>query len=670
MHRHRIFVKLGEGVFGDLGSNKRVSVAIASDPGGKTEIRVGVFAFQIGRVPAGIGPGQLERPIKPDDHLGEGFGEIGEGVAKLFLDRRTLHENLAGVPESLEFGAQGIGNATTIVGVAFGGFKSTKLLVNRLVPDANGGPFGFSGVCGENGLDPDFFESGDGVSFGQAVLDKAVDDRWPEALDCFGAVGTATGTPETPGNSFLNNVQEFEANGEKLCALAFAARRDPLSRLFSFLPRNERAEFVVQRQGIGQHRGGFGKTFVQFTETSLKIALILDIVGHPAAMMLRIGGGRKDRSFFRGDLLLITVMKKITSLLCAVTGLGFAETTTVYVGTGKEGLFSLDLNEKTGEMTNRKQLVNGRGMGFQELNSDGTVIVSTYQKDGKGAVSSYKITKDGVEEVSVSTYEGRGLCHVSLDQTEKVLFGADYGGGQVVSFPVNQAKIGDVATLAKHKGSSVNEKRQSKPHAHSMYAGPANRFAYAPDLGIDLVKFYAFGADGKLTDKGGFKVPPGSGPRHMKFGRKGKFAYVLNELTLTVSVFSRNEKTGELVSMETVSVLPKGGDGGEMSCSEIRVSADGRFLYTANRDLRNEKRDSISVMSVGADGKVKLVETSPAKVWIPRNINLSPSGDWLLVAGQRSNEVTSHRIDKKTGKISFSGHSAEMPAAMCINFAK
>jgi 6-phosphogluconolactonase len=107
-----------------------------------------------------------------------------------------------------------------------------------------------------------------------------------------------------------------------------------------------------------------------------------------------------------------------------------------------------------------------------------------------------------------------------------------------------------------------------------------------------------------------------------------------------------------------------------MTCSEIRVSQDGKFIYTANRDLANRGRDSISVLSVHDEGTLQHLQTAPAKVWIPRNINLSPSGDWLLVAGQKSHEVTSHRINKSTGKIQFSGHRAQVPVAMCINFSK
>ena len=363
-------------------------------------------------------------------------------------------------------------------------------------------------------------------------------------------------------------------------------------------------------------------------------------------------------------------MKKILMILGLLGGQVSGESTRVFVGTGKEGLFELQLNETTGALTERKQLVKGAGMGFQEVNQAGTVIYSTYRKGGEGAVSSYRITKDGVEEIAVQNYEGKGLCHVSLDSTEKVLFGADYGGGAVVSFPVEGGAIGQFASFVKHRGSSVNKKRQTSPHAHSMYSGPDNRFAYAPDLGIDQVKFYAFGKDGKLTDQGGFKTPPGAGPRHMKFGRSGDFAYVLNELSLSVSVFARDKESGKLTLKETVSVFPEGTEGAEMSCSEIRVSGDGRFLYTGNRDLSDKSRDSVSVLAVSEDGGLQHVQTSPAKAWIPRNINLSPSGDWLLVAGQRSNEVTSHRIDKKTGKITFSGHRAEVPAAMCINFGK
>ena len=386
--------------------------------------------------------------------------------------------------------------------------------------------------------------------------------------------------------------------------------------------------------------------------------------------MLRFRKAGKDLSFRLGFVLLIKGMKKIICAAVSLIGIFQAQSTLVYVGTGADGIYTLELNKKTGALSNRQHVVKGEGMGFQELNKKGSIIFSTYRKAGKGAVAAYSLEGGEFTEVSSQIYDGRGLCHVSIDANEKVLFGADYGGGKVVSFPIAGGRIGVVASLMQHKGSSVNKKRQEGPHAHSIYAGPDNKFAYAPDLGIDQVKFYAFDAKGKLTDKGGFKSIPGSGPRHMKFGKDGSHAYVLNELTLTVTGFSRDRKSGVLTMKNTVSVFPSGAETEKISCSEIRVSQDGKFIYTANRDLTEEGRDSLTVLSVAQDGSLKHLETTPAAVWIPRNINLSPSGDWLLVAGQKSNEVTSHRIDKKTGKISFSGKSAEVPKAMCINFAR
>jgi len=381
---------------------------------------------------------------------------------------------------------------------------------------------------------------------------------------------------------------------------------------------------------------------------------------------------RKDGAFDEGDLLLISGMKKTFLTSLALAGFAFADSTVVFVGSGSDGIYTLKLDETSGALTDRQQPVKGNDMSFQELRSDGKVIFSTKSVEKAGGAASFSVEGAKLTLLSEQSYEGRGLCHVSLDRKDGVLFGADYGGGKVVSFPVGQdGKIGPVASLFTHVGSSVNPQRQKEPHAHSVFVGPDNKFAYAPDLGMDQVKFYSFDATSAvMKDEGGFAVPAGSGCRHMKFGKEGQFAYVLNEFNLTVTTFARSNKTGRLTQLKTVSVLPKGGDASEMSCSEIRVSQDGKFLYTANRDLTEKKRDSVSVLKVGAEGALDHVQTAPAEVWIPRNINLSPSGDWLLVAGQNSHEVTSHKVDQKTGKLTFSGHRVEVPTAMCINFAK
>jgi 6-phosphogluconolactonase len=90
-------------------------------------------------------------------------------------------------------------------------------------------------------------------------------------------------------------------------------------------------------------------------------------------------------------------------------------------------------------------------------------------------------------------------------------------------------------------GSGLNLDRQAGPHAHFIQATNDNKFVMTADLGIDKILINRLDAKtGSLTPAGsGFaKLEPGSGPRHFAFNSSGKFVYVLNELTSTVTTFS------------------------------------------------------------------------------------------------------------------------------------
>jgi 6-phosphogluconolactonase len=154
----------------------------------------------------------------------------------------------------------------------------------------------------------------------------------------------------------------------------------------------------------------------------------------------------------------------------------------------------------------------------------------------------------------------------------------------------------------------------------------------------------------------------------MKFGNDGQLAYVLNELSVEISLFTRNPKTGKLTLQKTVSTLPQGVDKSDITCSEIQISHDGKYIYCANRDISNQGRDSLSVFSIQKGEDLALIQTIGAKVHIPRHINLDPSGKWLLVAGQQSNNVPVFHIDPTSGKLSFTGHQITVPKAMCVEF--
>ena len=359
-------------------------------------------------------------------------------------------------------------------------------------------------------------------------------------------------------------------------------------------------------------------------------------------------------------------------------GMTVAESISVYVGSSEKGIYRTELNGETGKLSKPVLAVEVERASFLVMDKAGKRLFSTAGTRGDdGKVSSDRVAGYAVQEdgsLKLQNYEsshGKGICFVGLDATEKVLLAANYGSGGVAIFPAQEdGGLYRSRSAHQHEGSSVNEARQKGPHAHSIYAGPENKFVYVPDLGIDEVVIYKMdAASAEMSRAGAAKMPPGSGPRHMKFGKDGKQAYVLAEMFLDVVVFDRNSKDGSLKQKEVVSVFLPDGDKKKMSCSEILVSGDGRFVYTANRDLAGQGRDSLSVLTVGEGGTLTHLQTVAAEVHIPRNINLSPDGKWLLVAGQVSGGVPTFKVGGD-GKLEFSGNRAEVPKAMCVVFGK
>jgi len=249
----------------------------------------------------------------------------------------------------------------------------------------------------------------------------------------------------------------------------------------------------------------------------------------------------------------------------------------VYIGSNQEGIYSSWLNVKTGALTEPHREVALNGTGFLVMRPDHQRLYATgVDSQKKAIVVAFSIGEKGaLTEMNRQDARGKRLCHVSLDACTKVLMAANYGEGNVTSYLLNQdGGIAPLVSLQQHQGASANPKRQTGPHAHSI--------------------------SGQLTLSSEVSLPPGSGPRHLKFSKNGKLAYVLNELSVNITVFDRNSKTGTLTSRQTISVLDEAVDQKQMTCSEIQVSKDGRFAYCATRDLRMSGRDTLTVLAVKA----------------------------------------------------------------------
>ncbi len=117
---------------------------------------------------------------------------------------------------------------------------------------------------------------------------------------------------------------------------------------------------------------------------------------------------------------------------------------------------------------------------------------------------------------------------------------------------------------------------------------------------------------------------------------------------MTSSVFFYEEEDGEYKLRQKISALPTGFDG-ENTAAAIRISADGKYLFTSNRG-----DDSIAQFRVRKDGKLELLSIVKTGGRTPRDIALfghlsdgSGKKSYLIAANQDSRELTALRWNEE-----------------------
>jgi 6-phosphogluconolactonase len=360
--------------------------------------------------------------------------------------------------------------------------------------------------------------------------------------------------------------------------------------------------------------------------------------------------------------------------LAAVSALS-ADSLFVYFGTytGEEnaskGIYCSMLDLETGKLSNPKLVAETRNPSFLEIHPNGKYLYAVGEGGDAGSVNAYKIDRNTgfLKFLNQEPSGGRGPCHLSIDFAGKNLLVANYSSGNVSVIPISgDGRLRKPTGFAQHTGSSINPERQDKPHAHSINVSPDSRYAFAADLGIDKIMIYALDIDKGtiVTNKFGFvKLSPGAGPRHFSFHPNGKYAYVINELSGTVTAFSYDSSTGSLSEIQTITTLPD--QFNEFNkCAEVRVHPNGKFLYGSNRG-----HDSIVIYRIDpAKGTLTLVGHETTDIKTPRNFNIDPTGKFCLVANQDSDSVIVFRIDPATGMLDRTGHKINLGKPVCVRF--
>jgi 6-phosphogluconolactonase len=285
-----------------------------------------------------------------------------------------------------------------------------------------------------------------------------------------------------------------------------------------------------------------------------------------------------------------------------------------------------------------------------------------------GFVSAFSFNKANGQLNFINKQEsgGKHPCYVTVDKTAKWVIAGNYSSGSLALLPANaDGSLEPARQIIQHEGSSVVEGRQDDAHVHAIVLSRDNKTLYVPDLGTDKLMLYKFDAkNGKLAEA---DMPfalsePGAGPRHLAIHPTGKMAYLMEELSGTVNVFAVY-KDGSVESIQTISALPREYEG-PVGSADIHVSPDGKFLYASNRGESN----TIGIFRINADGRLTWLGHQETMGKKPRNFNFDPTGNYLLVANQDSDEIVIFKVNKQTGLLTDTGKRINTPNPVCIKW--
>lgn len=335
-----------------------------------------------------------------------------------------------------------------------------------------------------------------------------------------------------------------------------------------------------------------------------------------------------------------------------------------YTNTESQGIYKYLLHTD-GSIDSVGLAVKTENPSFLAMSADGKFLIAVNEIDtyeNAGSVESYLVSTDTLKLMNRRPSGGAHPCFVAIN-AENIVLTANYSGGNVGLFKLSeQGRLSDLLDLQQHEGKGTTE-RQAGPHAHSVWFQPDQNRIIAVDLGTNQLWFSSLDQEQQKFIAGDPQIldmDPGAGPRHLVFHPNGKWIYVANELTSTVSQVNIEESGYSLGA--SFSSLPAG-YAEPNTCADIKISADGQFIYASNRG-----HNSIAVFQIDpVTGNLKLLGNKACGGDGPRNIALSPDENFLLVANQHSNNIVTLKRDKTSGLLRYS-HQTEAPTPVCIVF--
>jgi 6-phosphogluconolactonase len=351
-------------------------------------------------------------------------------------------------------------------------------------------------------------------------------------------------------------------------------------------------------------------------------------------------------------LRVLSAVLLLASLLAGRTPAQESRVPFVYVSGYRPEIAVFRLDVAGGKLMPAGSAAGGQQPSFLAWNPAGTFLFAVNETD-PGRVRSFAIDQATAALTPINDVPAMGsiTAHLSTDRTGRWLLVANYGDqkqGTIASFPIgSDGRLGTAVDTREFGPGSM---------AHYISTDPGNRFVFVPLKGGPAVAQLVFdSASGRLKPNVPPQVTaaPGAGPRHLDFHPNGRYAYVINELDLTLTAYAYDAATGLLRELQVLPTLPAAADKVGASGADVHVHRSGRFVYGSNRG-----HNSIVIYRLADDGRMTLVGHETRDIRRPRNFTIDPTGTLMLVANQDGASVTVFRIDQNSGKLDPAGPPA------------
>ncbi|WP_432221957.1 lactonase family protein [Flavobacterium sp. TMP13] len=367
-------------------------------------------------------------------------------------------------------------------------------------------------------------------------------------------------------------------------------------------------------------------------------------------------------------------MKKLPALML-VFGLAFSlqaqQKLNLLIGTytttcESNGIYTYEFDTESGLFSKKNESEKTANASYLTVSPDNKFVYSVNEIGDESTISAfgYDAQSGQLNFLNKESAKGGDPCYIINDG--KNVIAANYSGGNISVFKTTANGISEAKQIVQHTGKGSIVGRQDSPHVHMVHFSPDKKYVLVNDLGLDKIFVYKYNRDSEseiLTLKSAISVKAGTGPRHLTFSENGKNVYLVSEMDGSLTTFCY--KKGSLKQLDVTTILDKNASQ-EGASADIHTSPDGKFLYVTNRGEAND----ISVFKIGKKGKLAFVERISTGGKGPRNFAIDPTGKFVLVGHQYTNNVVIFKRDSATGKLTNTNNNIELCSPVCLVFTK